>query len=128
MKAGMAGAAVLAGTMATAIALADADDGARFLNSCKSVVSHWDGRQLTANDNIADMGYCVGVVHGVRGALQFVSGGVKDGYPRVCLTEKYLEQEGVRTVVKFLEEHPDKLKYKDVLITMLALSAAYPCK
>ena len=122
-------AVALAGVLASSTVLAaDGEDGAKFFSSCKGLINYWDGKPSEANYDAAAMGYCVGVIHGVRGTLQILSEGVKDGYPRVCLTADYVEQEGVRTVVKFLEEHPDKLKLKDVTITMLALGAAYPCR
>lgn len=129
MKAWIAVAAALGGLMASGTVLAvDGGDGAKFFSSCKGLLNFWDGKPSEANYDAAAMGYCVGVIHGVRTSLQILNRELKDDYPRLCLTDDYVEQEGVRAVVKYLAEHPDKLTFKDVTITMLALRSAYPCK
>jgi hypothetical protein len=127
VKTWIAAAAVFCGLTANVTVLAD-DGGAKFFSSCKGLLNFWDGKPLEANYDAGAMGYCVGVVHGVRGSLQVLGGELKDGHLRVCLPEDYIEQAGVRAVVKYLGEHPEKLTHEDVTITMLALRSAYPCK
>ena len=127
MKAWIAASTVFLGLTANVAVLADGG-GAKFLSSCKGLLNFWDGKPSEANYDAGAMGYCVGVIHGVRGALQILGSELKDGHLRVCLPEDYMEQAGVRAVVKYLGEHPDKLVQKDVTITMLALRSEYPRK
>lgn len=105
----------------------DGGEGLKFLNGCKGLLSFWDGKPLTADADAAAMGYCVGVVNGVRGTLQNLKGGMKNDHAQLCLPADYVESMGIKTVVRFLERYPDKLKSNAVLITMLALQAEYPC-
>lgn len=129
MKAWIAAAAVFCGLTASVKVLAvDGGDGGKFLSSCKGLLNFWDGKSLEASYDAGAMGYCVGVVHGVRGTLQILGSELKDDRLRICLPGDYMEQAGVRAVVKYLDEHPDKLAHKEVTITMLALRSAYPCK
>lgn len=75
-------AVALAGVLASNTVLAaDGGDGAKFFSSCKGLINYWDGKPSEAKYDAAAMGYCVGVIHGVRGTLQILSEGVKDGYP-----------------------------------------------
>ncbi|WP_095193329.1 Rap1a/Tai family immunity protein [Pseudomonas sp. Irchel 3A7] len=129
MKAWIATAAALVGLMASGTAPAvDEGDGAKFFSSCKGLLNYWDGKPAEAKYDAGAMGYCVGVVHGVRTSLQVLSRELKEGYPRLCLPDDYVEQDGVRAVVKYIAENPDKLTFKDGFITMFALRSAYPCK
>ncbi|SCW88564.1 MULTISPECIES: Rap1a/Tai family immunity protein [unclassified Pseudomonas] len=128
MKVELAAVIVLVGMLASGTVNAeDGGEGLKFLNGCKGLLSFWDGKLLTADADVAAMGYCVGVVNGVRGTLQNLNGWMKNDHAKLCLPADYVESMGVKTVVRFLENHPDKLKSNAVSITMLALQAEYPC-
>ncbi|MEB0048444.1 MULTISPECIES: Rap1a/Tai family immunity protein [unclassified Pseudomonas] len=129
MKAWIAAAAALGGLIASGpIPAADGGDGSKFFSSCKGLLNYWDGKPVEANYDAGAMGYCAGVIHGVRISLQVLSRELKDGYPRLCLPDDYVEADGVRAVVKYIEENPDKLTFKEGFIVMFALRSAYPCK
>ena len=128
MKTWMAVGVVLAALQASGTVFADdGGDGVKFVKSCKGLLRYWDGKP-SETDYAGAMGYCVGVVHGVRGTLQILGGELKDDRLRVCLPDDYIEQAGVRAVVKYLDEHPEKLTSLVVSVTMLALRSSYPCK
>jgi hypothetical protein len=127
LKAWIAASTVFLGLTANVTVLAD-DGGAKFFSSCKGLINFWDGKQSEVNYDAAAMGYCVGVVHGVRASFQVLSRELKEGYSGLCLPDDYVEQDGVRAVVKYITENPDKLTFKEGFITMFALRSTYPCK
>lgn len=129
MKTWMAVGVVLAALQASGTVFADdGGDGVKFVKSCKGLLRYWDGKPSETDYDAGAMGNCVGVVHGVRGTLQILGGELKDDRLRVCLPDDYIEQAGVRAVVKYLDEHPEKLTSLVVSVTMLALRSSYPCK
>ncbi|VVM45350.1 Rap1a/Tai family immunity protein [Pseudomonas fluorescens] len=129
MKTWMAVGIVLAAMQASGTVYADdSGDGVKFLKSCKGLLNYWDGKPTEASYDAGAMGYCVGVVRGVRGTLQILGSELKDGRLRVCLPEDYTEQAGVRSVVNYLDDHPEKLTSLVESVTMLALRSSYPCR
>lgn len=128
MKAWM-GMVLLAGALANGTVLAaDVEGGMKFFKSCRGLLNYWNGKPVEANYDAAAMGYCVGVVHGVRASLQYLEGWLKNDHAKVCLPASYEEAMGVQAVVKFLDDHPDEVKKDAALITMLALKSEYPCR
>ena len=80
-------------------------DGNELAMSCKGEVQDFDA------------GYCLGVVEGVMATM------------RVCKQDRSAITLGLAAdaVEKYLSNHPDKLKERDVVLARKALSKAYSC-
>lgn len=118
----------IVGLLASNAVFAESNAGARFLNGCKVALRFFETKHMAADDNQVDMGYCVGVVAGVRETLQYLTGGVVNKFPGICLPENYVDQMGVQAIVKYSEGHSDLSTKRPTLMALLALKAEYPCQ
>lgn len=121
-------AVLLFGVLTSNVVFAESGAGTRFLSGCKLALRFWETKQMAANDNQVSMGYCVGVVAGVRETLQYLTGGAENKFPGICLPEKYIDQMGIQAIVKHSEDHSDLSTKSPTLIALLVLKAEYPCK
>ncbi len=87
--------------------------GNNLLNDC--TVATKEGVKTGAENY--DQGYCTGLVN----ALLFAGYGV-------CPATGVTTGQGIKIVLKFLNDHPDKLHLDDALLGQQALSEAFPCK
>lgn len=116
------------GVLTSNAVFAESNAGTKFLNGCKVALRFLETKHIAADDNQVDLGYCVGVVAGVRETLQYLTGGAENKFPGICLPEKYTDQMGVRAIDKYSEDHSDLSTKRPTLIALLALKAEYPCK
>jgi hypothetical protein len=65
-------------------------------------------------------GVCLGIVHGV--------GDVLNSEYRVDLPDGYTTEQGVRVVMKYLQDHPEELADRDSTLVVRALTKAFPPK
>lgn len=121
-------AVALFGVLASNVVFAESNAGTKFLSGCKLALRFWETKKMAKDDNQVDMGYCVGMVAGVRETLQYLTGGAENKFPGICLPENYIDQMGVQAIVKHSEDHPDLSTKRPTLIALLALKAEYPCK
>jgi len=80
-------------------------DGHDLATSCKAEVEGFDA------------GYCLGVVEGVIAFMRLC----KQDHSVITLGE------AADATARYLENHPNKLKERDVVLARRALSKAYPC-
>jgi Rap1a immunity proteins len=80
-------------------------DGNELAESCKAEAEGFDA------------GYCLGVVEGVIASM------------KLCKRDRSVITlgEAADATAKYLANHPEKLKERDVLVTRKALAQAYPC-
>jgi hypothetical protein len=80
-------------------------DGNELVDSCKAEAEGFDA------------GYCLGVVEGVIATM------------KLCKRDRSVITlgEAADATAKYLANHPEKLKERDVLVARKALAQAYPC-
>jgi hypothetical protein len=93
-------------------------DGNYLLRSCQITVRMLNDphSRLDIYESWRD-GRCRGLVEGVS-----------DASPEVCADESVTLQQEYRVVLKFLEDHPEKLNMRDSALVRDALAQAFPCK
>jgi hypothetical protein len=93
------------GNEATKSAILPPPDGHELAESCKAEVEGFDA------------GYCLGVVEGVIASM------------KVCKRDRSAITlgEAADATARYLANHPEPLKERDVVLTKKALSKAYPC-
>jgi hypothetical protein len=91
-------------------------DGNFLLVSCEVSIRGMEGSDFTGTGEAWRGGNCMGLVRGVYSAL-----------PTVCAANVTIGQL-IRVVVKYLQNHPEKLNLEDVLLVRSALESAFPCK
>ncbi|WP_159812976.1 Rap1a/Tai family immunity protein [Pseudomonas sp. 18058] len=122
MKVWIAGIA-LVGALASGVAQAD---GNSLLTQCQASVRFMNNDNDSTND--FGQGKCFGIVEAViattvirneqmpkESKVCFPSGGITNG-------------QGIRIVVKYLQENPSLLHLSDTLLAMIAIGQAYPCE
>ena len=62
-------------------------------------------------------GFCAGIVHGVASVSRVV-----------CERENVTHGQEVRVVLRFLQDHPEKLNMDGAVLVEMALAKAFPCK
>jgi hypothetical protein len=90
-------------------------DGRELLPMCKVTVAYLSDNQRPQGDDFSE-GYCLGLVTGVSETSDDVC---SMGVSSVQM---------VTAVVKFLEDHPDRLNLKTTTLVRQALMRAWPCK
>jgi hypothetical protein len=100
-------------------------DGNDLLKQCSLV--RIEIKDLKVED-YSNIGKCLGLMQGVTNTNSYYQFIAKQN-TLFCTPEYGLKNgQAARVVVKYLEEHPEKLHLDDVLLTMLALREAFPCK
>lgn len=92
------------------------DDGNDLLPRCQAAIRSVETSRWRDADEAFDSGYCVGSVQGISYASQ-----------SVCSTRGVTNAQLARVVVKFLEDHPEKLNLNQNELVVTALSRAFPC-
>ena len=94
----------------------DSADGDKLILSCKAAVEFAEGREWKSGGEAFDMGFCLGLVEGVA----FSS-------PEVCTSTDITHGQGARAVLKYLNDHPEKLNLRRDRLVEVALAQAFPC-
>jgi hypothetical protein len=101
-------------------------DGSELLEQCQELETVMDTRQM---QNPYNAGMCLGTVKGVRGAMVIQDGVLKNKARLACFPPQGIsEGQAARVVLKYLRDHPESLHEDEVVLTMLAFRAAFPCK
>ena len=115
MKTLLVVAVMLFGSLANGQSDEGTGDGEELLPICKATVAYLSEHHRPAENSFSD-GYCLGLAIGVSETSDDVcSLGVPSG-------------QLVTMVVKFLEDHPDRLNLKNTTLIRQALMRAWPCK
>jgi hypothetical protein len=100
------------------------------LLSQESLANIIDGNDLLLacghidNDLSPPAQYCIGYI---GGALDDYALLVSEGNSKVCVPVGIPTTQLARIVLKYLNEHPDKLHYHGGELVILALSKSFPC-
>jgi hypothetical protein len=95
----------------------DSADGNKLILSCKAAVEFAEGKEWKSGGEAFDMGFCLGLVEGVA----FSS-------PEVCTSSDVTHGQGARVVLKYLNDHPEKLSLRRDRLVEAALAQAFPCE
>jgi hypothetical protein len=108
-------------------------DGNRLLDSCSVAVDKFDNPHAKYTSDVAmertsQINWCLGMVSGTVDAAGIVP--VLNGSkPMFCTGQNALSlSDMVRVVVKYLNDHKEKLPRPAAESILAALAAAYPCK
>lgn len=118
------GAVAIVGSVASGAVIAKAQDGNELLSQCQNVIRANPNAEAS---EALDAGLCLGLVQGVRQTMAIYAE-VLPREERTCIPEGMTNGQGVRVVVKYLEDHPKTLHYAATVLTMAAYRDAYPCK
>lgn len=92
-------------------------DGNYLLGSCQITIKQMDEKSFRPDILEAWRdGLCSGLVAGVMYSSAFV-----------CPADNVPPGQAVRVVVKFLQDHPEKLNWAGVRLAQVALADAFPC-
>jgi hypothetical protein len=123
MKAWMAVVA-LVGAFGCGTAIADDGDGNELIKECSEAVRGADGLQINSH---YDAGYCLGLTQGVRQTMRLLNEDIPPDL-RTCFPDGITNGQGMRIVLKYLQDHPARLQEQAVYLVFLAYKTAYPCK
>lgn len=99
----------------------DKTSGNFLIGACHVTVSVIEHSGTIAKPNEAwKAGYCRGIVEGVDSVATL--GG------QVCKPDGVTNDQEVRVVAKYLEDHPESLNQKGSILAFQALREAFPCK
>jgi hypothetical protein len=122
--AGIAAAVVLVGMLGSGSALAEyKGDGNELLNSCNMALRSMGGEVV---DNYFAVGTCLGFTQGIRQVLIYQQEQLSPA-ARVCFPKGMTNGQGVRIVLKYLEDNPAELQRPGSSLVYEAYKAAYPC-
>ncbi|MEB0207890.1 Rap1a/Tai family immunity protein [Pseudomonas sp. CCC3.1] len=129
--AGIAAALALLGALASPCNAATGpqliNDGNTLLTACKSFLDIADGKPSDA-DNLLEMGQCIGIVGGVKTTMESLNGSLNETMKTCFPVTEIKVGPQVRTVVNYLNAHPETLALDSSVLTMLAFHTVYPCK
>ena len=112
-------------TASAALAYGDLD-GNHLLKACNDALADW--KTLDADGQVL-VGYCAGIIHGVAGTHRGAT--AAPGNPAnaaFCLPDSMTIHDGARAVVKYLNEHPERLQDEATDLVSAAFGNAFPCK
>ena len=105
-------------------AIAKVGTGNELIKACADAVKTMDGGNSNSEFGI---GYCLGLTKGVRQALIIVDEDVPQ-LGKICFPDEISNGQGMRIVLKYLQDNPDKLQQIDSVLAYAAYRAAYRCK
>lgn len=110
----------------------DSNDGNNLLQRCNEAV-----RQAETNfrNTTLDAEWCLGYVGGFVDSLDAVEMYESADFEEyksnrralICFPEDSTIGQDIRIVVKFLQDHPEKLHYRERNLVFMALQQAFPC-
>lgn len=92
------------------------DTGNDLLPACQAAIDSSGRSYWTDVHEPFQAGFCLGLIEGVSAVSH-----------HVCPPEGVTLQQEARIIVKFLKDNPDKLNRTESILTVMALSKAFPC-
>jgi|SRR5215468_1255643 len=104
------------------------ESGNNLLKYCQAAEKNLNGQSLSLEE-LRNAMMCIGYFEGVLGD-HGVYQGANPNYQmiRFCIGDDMPISQGIRVLVKFLREHPEKLQMRGSLLIEVAMSEALPCK
>ena len=111
----------------TAVFATREGSGAELLYFCEAVEAHMDRPPLKDILEAGEGGYCVGWTESYLINIQAFGG--KIPAMKACLPKEGLDVfDGVRILIKYLENHPNRLNESASVLTLDAFKEAFPCE
>ena len=108
-------------------ARAQGQDGAFLLQACTATLQQADGVPLSPQDSAGAI-YCAAYVSGFLDASSLATAADKSK-KMICLPERGItNDQGVRLLVKYLQENPQVLHESGRMSLFVALAKTFPCK
>lgn len=110
----------------------NASDGNALLHSCSLVVKMANGDSVMSTVDNLNAGSCMGLVRGIMDTMtlwQSVDhGGTVDNTAmHGCIPDSIKTIQGAQIVVKYLNDHPERLHVPDTRLVLMAMVDAFPC-
>ncbi len=124
--------AVIFFLVCTSSAFGASTDGNEVLGKCQTAIRVVDEGRLSQSDS-SDSMWCMGWIEGVLdmnrlSELMVETGVSKKGDPYFCAPDGIQVGQAVRVVVKYLQDHPEQLHARGIVLAVAALQKAFPCK
>lgn len=104
-----------------------ADDGNSLLRGCNDFIDMATNNRLVNPSNEMAAGSCVGMMRGITTLNRVYQ--TMEGRDLFCLPLDGIEfGQAARVVIKYMEDHPEKLHQDEALIAIIAFKEAFPCK
>lgn len=112
---------------------AEIGDGNRLLERCRPAMAYLEtGKATSVGVENINAGFCIGYIAGMKDGLLMGMYAAKEQRVRglgVCIPELGIENsQAVRIVMKYLNDHSNKLHEPDLTLVVKAFQEAYPCK
>ncbi|WP_047528498.1 Rap1a/Tai family immunity protein [Pseudomonas sp. 11/12A] len=115
----------VAATTACLAAQSAMADGNKLLKECREGIVYVDGGREP--ENLFGVGQCMGVIQGTIDTLDLTHA-LLNSPKIVCLPSGGLETlQVMKIVVKYLNEHPDRLHLNESGLISTALMVSFPC-
>ncbi len=105
--------------------------GQKLLQECQVAAKYTEATQMT-NDEYAEAAHCLGYLNGIMDAYAdwdtLNTMRHANNQSPACVPSNTNAQEVAMVVVKFLNDHPNKLHDPRYDLVVTALSGAYPCE
>ncbi len=107
-------------------------DGNVLLHNCSLVVKMTDGDSVTSPIDNLNAGVCMGLVRGIMDTMTLWrsvdhGGAIDNTAMHGCIPDSIKTIQGARIVVKYLDNHPERLQVPDTRLVLMAMVDAFPC-
>lgn len=107
-------------------------DGDALIHNCSLVVKMANGEEVNSPLDNLNAGECMGLVRGIMDTMtlwQSVDHGgpVDNTAMHGCIPDSIKTIQGARIVVKYLNDHPERLHVPDTRLVLMAMVDAFPC-
>jgi hypothetical protein len=101
-------------------------NGSELLRGCNAAIRQTEGVNVAVEESIRAL-HCLGYVSGFQDAMGMADWTVAN--VQACVPRKGIEvDQGVRILVKFLRENPERLNESGRILFFTAMVRAFPCK
>ena len=100
-------------------------NGNTLLAACNSAVRLMD-TGIAPKDQM-ELGFCLGLLQGITMSSRLAAAD-SDKAPVMCLPADGIENgQAARVVVRYLQDHPERLHHEEFVLAVAALRNAFPC-
>ncbi len=103
-------------------------DGRFLLMACETSASSFRGELLASREELSLAALCAGYVYGFFDGMSTTAAVLQVHEPMCFPKDDYTIDQTIRVIVKYLRENPETLNESAGVLTLRALSKAFPCK